>query len=636
MSDLSRIAGVIYPDVLQTDNLTSVMLDMMRTGIDGEKSVHTSKNSQIGVIGSEVAFNEKRDCFCVLDGLIENLPDLRRELKAAGISQTLHGPADVILAAYHLWHERFLEKIDGAFALAIVNTKKHELILARDRIGKKPLYWYQDKSHLIFGSELKALLATGIVPQTACSDALAMYLYFGFIPQDLSPIEKVNKLLPSHYLIYRADKGKSVKPYWSYSACFKEPSKESPKEILSHLSHLLETSTQNLIPPGEDPVGCFVTGGLGSATVAWEVTRKTKPGRTRGFSVAFESETEIDMEVAQKITQRLDIKDTSILVTAKSLIENLVSIVWNMGEPLADPNMVATWCLSKLAAQSTKTIFSGMGSDEFLAGHNRYTNVEQDVPYISRLNLIPTPIIRHIIVPILERVYPKAAFNVLRVAKTNPWQFEYMRHNALFNEGDLREAAPRLAPYYDPDVFLHKFHNLPRITSSVSSYLYIDVKTRLPDHYMLQYERITKANGLSWRTPFLNQEIVEYTASLPEPDVLSQDETASYLKPLIEPVFSEAIVKRPKKSRPNFLKTWAEQPEMSAIFRYLENGTLVQTGIISQEWIKKELDAHGKVNKNFRNLFSILVLEVWFHLFINHPIRPKPPTTDLSELLSET
>lgn len=249
MSHLSRIAGVIYPDVLQVDNLTDVMLDMMSTGTSGEKRVKAFKNAEIGVVGSTIAINEAKNCFLVLDGLIENIPELRRHLKAAGNSRMYETAAEVLLAAYELWREHFLEKIDGSFALAVIDMKDRELLLARDRIGKQPLYWYQDKSHLIFGSELKALLATGLIPQTPSRDALAMYLYFGFIPQDLSPIAGVNKLLPSHYFIWREGKGRSVKPYWSYSEHFKENVVESPKEILDNLAHLLAESTQNLIPP---------------------------------------------------------------------------------------------------------------------------------------------------------------------------------------------------------------------------------------------------------------------------------------------------------------------------------------------------------------------------------------------------
>lgn len=636
MSDLSRIAGVIYPDVLQVDNLVSSMLEMMHPGIKGEKSLHTSKNAELGIIGSSIAFNETRTSFAVLDGVIENLPELRRDLKSAGIFTHLPEPQDVLLAAYTQWNERFIEKVDGAFALAIVNTEKQELFLARDRIGKKPLYWYQTKSHLIFGSELKALLATGLVPQTPSSDALAMYLYFGYIPQDLSPIEGINKLLPSHYLHYRLGKGKAIRPYWSYSTFFLKESREKPKEILANLSALLQTSTRNLIPPNDKPLGCFVTGGLGSSTVAWEVTRQTEKGRTEGFSVGFKNETEDDVSTAEIVAKTLNIKEKSTLVTPKNLMDDLVSIVWNLGEPLADPNIVATWKLSELAAKSTSTIFSGMGSDEFLAGHNRYTTVEQAISLISRLNLIPSPLIKHLLIPAAKLIYPKAAFNILKIARTNPWQFEYMRHSALFNEADIKVAAPKLSSYFDPDVFLHKFHNLSRITSSVASYLYLDVKTRLPDHYMFQYERITKAHGLSWRTPFLSRELIEYTASLPEPNILSQDETASYLKPLISPIFPESVVKRPKKSRPHFLQSWAEHPEINALFHFLEEGTLVKTGIISESWIKNELKDHGKGNNNFQNLFSLLVLEVWFRLYINHPIRPEPPTTNLNELLAKS
>lgn len=635
MSELSRLAGIIYPEVLQVEDLVVPMLDVMKTGISGESFTHTSKNFQLGSVGSELAFNEKKTMFAALDGRIENLPELKRALKSNGISINLEDPAPILLAAYSVWKEDFIQKVEGVFAIAIFDSEKGELFLARDRIGVKPLYWYQDNRHFIFGSELKSLLATGIVPQTADSDALAMYLYFGFIPQDLSPIKEVNKLLPGHYLLHQVNKGRVIRPYWSYSSYFSRPLKEKPNEILLNISDLLSNSTQELLPEKKETIGCFITGGIGSATVAMEVSDQAPPNQTRGFSVCFEGENEEDLAVANIIATTLDIPQISSTLPSSALLDHLVSIVWNLDEPLADPTIVTTWKLCELAANETNTVFSGMGSDEFLAGHNRYTNREQAISYMSRMNLIPNSIIRNVLIPVTKFIYPKAAFKILKVARTNPWQFEFLRHNAVFDQTTLKLIAPKLADYFDPDVFLHKFHHLSHIPSGVSSLVYIDVKTRLPDHFILLYERLTKAHGLAWRCPFLNKKLIEYTAALPEPKVLAEDEAASYLKPLIDPVFPENIVNRPKKSRYNMLNSWAEHPEIKAVFQYLKKGTLVETGIISEDWMNEQLSPTRTNKDNFRNLWPILVLEVWFHLYINHPIRPRLATTNLHELLSE-
>lgn len=630
MHDPARFAGIIYPDVLQMNDLIPPMLDTMRGGLKPIRDIHTYRNVQFGSVGAKILYNDKKTIFATFDGMIENGAELEKEIgKPAG-----DNPAQLLIWAYERWQEDCIAKIEGDFAFAIYDTEEQLLLLARDRIGKKPLYWYHDQHHLIFGSELKSLLASGIVPQTADLNAIAMYLYFGFIPQDMSPIKDVNKLLPASFLLFQPGQGRSIHHYWSYSYYFEKKQTDEPKVVTQKISTLLENASKKLLQTRKGNTGCFITGGIGSATVAWELSRlATEP--PMGYTVDFSGQSEEDTQIANEVAKTVNMPLKSSTITPDSLAKNLVSIVWSLDEPIADPTIVATWNLSEMAAQGTKTVFSGMGSDEFLAGHNRYTNVEQEMGFINRLNLIPGPILRRVIVPLLHRFSPAAALNILKVYRTNPWQFEFLRHNAIFDEHKMREAAPKLARHFDPDTFLHKFHHMSRISSSVAQLLYLDVKTRLPDHFMLQYERLTKAHGLSWRSPFLDRELVEYAAGLPEPEVLLESTTASYLKPLIAPIFSPNIVARPKRSRPSFLNTWTTLPEVHNLFQYLLRGTLIETGIISEAWLREQLFGEGISQRNFRLLWSILILEIWFHLFINRPIRALPITKDLHELLSE-
>lgn len=625
---LSRIAGVVYPDVLQVDDYIHPMLDTMEKGLENVRDIVTVKNTQLGIIGNTLSYNEKQTLVLGLDGLLDNGESLAKEIKKNGITPA-STQSGLCLQAYELFGEDFLQKIDGSFALFVHDVTKSRLILARDRIGKQPLYWYHDQHHFIFASELKALIATGIVPQTFSRDAIAMYLYFGYIPQDLSPIKEVNKLLPGNYLVFDAHKGKKICPYWSYSSYYEKRENSDPKIVTENIEKLLYESTKALIPPDEDS-GCFLSGGIGSATVAYEVSKLSKP---KGFSVYFKDQNESDFEAVKSVASTLKIPLKSASITAKNFVDHLVEIIWALDEPLADPNIVATYSLAALAKDETYAVFSGMGSDEFLAGHNRYTTDEQNLAMMSRLNLIPAPIIKHVLIPIAHAIYKPAAYNILKISRTNPWQFEFLRQGALFDEGSLRDASPKLAALFDPDTFLHKFHHISRIRSTVSSLLYFDVKTRLPDCFILQFERLTKICGLSWRTPFLNRHLIEYAAGLPEPEILAEAETASYLKPLISSIFPEQFINRPKRTRHNFLNLWANEPEIHMLFQFLLNGALVENGIICKKWIQQALKDSQMIQENFHRLFGLLVLEIWFHLYINRPLHQEPTTTNINELL---
>lgn len=625
---MSAIAGVIYPDLLQVNDLAQKMQDIMKRSSIEPIASYTYKNFQIGCNDKELACNDKKTIFLALDGRIDNWAELAFSMKIEASNAE-----EVLLSAYELYGTTFLDQIDGEFAFAILDQLKGVFLLARDRIGKKPLYWYHDKHFFLFASELKALLATGMVPQTAASDSLASYLFFGFIPQDMTPIKEVNKLLPGHYLKISQSQGKSILPYWSYSSYFEKPITTHKSLISVKINELLENAIELRLPEKKQAVGCLVSGGLGSATVASYLTSLASDYPLKAFNVVFQGENDQDLEATKSVAKDLSLDIECSKINPKSFFDELISIAWHLDEPLSDPNSIATWRLAKLAARYTSTVFSGMGSDEMLAGHSRYTSAERNLGTRNRLMQLPKPLINYFLIPLCKLFYKPAAYNILKTSRTNPWQFEYLRNNALFNETELAEAAPKLAKLFDPDTFLHKFSHLSRIKSNVSSFLYFDVKTRLPNCFILQYERLTRAHHLNWETPFLDRHLVEYAAQLAEPEILEESETASYLKPLVQNVFKDAFLKRPKKTRKNFLSSWMLHPEIYDTMKLLIKGTLVETGFISESWLKAQLSDPITASQSFKQLFGVLMLEIWFRLFINRPILNYPPQTSVREFL---
>jgi asparagine synthase (glutamine-hydrolysing) len=624
---MTAFAGIVYPDALQTSDITELMLKPMQHRGKEFKQIVSFRNMQLGIIGKPLISNHKKDLHLAFDGFITSIKGFETECSELEPSQR----GQLLLKAYEKYGLAFLENVDGDFAFAILDQKQGAMILARDRIGKKPLYWCQEKNYFLFGSELKAMIASGVVPQTPSAESIATYLYFGYSPQDLTPIKEVNKLLPSHYLHFSSQQGVQITPYWSYSSLFANRIHIHKTEVLKTINHLLEESVKSVLPEGS--TGCFVSGGLGSATVAYYLSRNKPPAELKAFSVAFEDENEEDLLAAESACTSIGISQRTAVINPQLFLKNFPKIVWTLDEPVGDPNILATWKLSELAATFAPTVFSGMGSDELLAVHSRYSLAERDTAYMSRLMLLPKPVIQKILIPLLKVFYPDAAYNVLRTLRTNPWQFEYLRHNALFNESLLKEAAPRLANCFDPDTFLHKFHNISRIHSNVSSFLYFDVKTRLPDCFMLQYERMTRAHQLEWETPFLYRPLIEYAAQLPEPESMLEKETASYLKPLLRDVFSEAFINRPKKTRKQLLSSWIENQEVAEVFMLLQHGTLVETGLISPEWLSSCLENSETMTESFQMLFAVMTLEVWFRLFMNRQPGAMAPEISLKELL---
>lgn len=623
---MQGFAGIIYPDVFQTKQLIHPMLEALSYRGKGENEHYTYKNIQIGICGKKLGTTPKKNFLVALDGSLDNAEELRRELHelcplASGLKDE-----DLIAHAYASWGTACVERFEGDFAFAILDQHQESIFLARDRVGKKPLYWTYAPHHFFFASELKALLATGCVPQTPALDAFACYLNFGYIPQDISPVQEVNRLLPGHFLLLKRQRNLLISPYWSYSACFQRQQNLHPEVILHRLDELLTSSCK--VRTADPLLGCILGGGLGSSSVAAYLKANDKT--LAAFAIGFQGENESDIEAAKAVGKRLGIPLATEWISPQNVLDELVPIAWHLDEPLADPHSTAAWRLAKLAAPQVATLFSGMGSDELLAGHPRYVFEPKELAWKDK----SMHAIRYIMIPILHALRLSKAYDLLRKTRVDPWQYGYLKQNALFSPGDLAAASPRLAPLFDSQVFLAKFHHLSRISKPVSAFLYFDVKTLLPDNYMLLFERLTAAHRLEWKTPFLSRPLLEFTASLPAIERLAEEDTGRWLKPLLKGKIPDGVIQRAKESRPNFLKQWAAAPEIAEVLRLLPRGALAQSGLVSGSWISQQLQSPQAIQHHFRRLFAILMLEIWFRLYIEGPIQTHPPQISVKELLS--
>jgi len=631
---MGAIAGVVYPDVFQVTNLAAPMLSALSRRSSLPPRSYSWKRVQLGTIGQAVGANEKHSVLVILDGVVQNISALRTQLQGAGYHLATEDPAEVLVHCYDLWGIDFLKQLEGDFALALLDEHENILVLARDPIGKRPLYWYQDEHHFLFASELNALLATGAVPQTPAIDGVAMYLSLGYMAQDVSPIQGVNKLLPAHYLVFHLEGHVSIRPYWSYSSYFTETLSAPMDEVAHTLSNILQGSITCCCPDNM-PVGCLVSGGLGSAAVAYYTTRCTDSDRVRAYSAGFLGESDADLQTAAEVASELRLSHKYEVVTQNTFLDDLVRIVWHLGEPIADPTTLVIWKLARLASSEARTVLSGMGADELLAGHSRYTSAEQQERYIPLLKRLLQESVRRYVVPAVQIVSQPWALSLLRESRTNPWQSAFLRSSTVFDEATVRRVSPALDGLFDPDTFLQKFHRLPEINSVVASYLYFDVKTRLPELYIQQYDRLMTAFGLEWQAPFLKKELVEFLAGLPEPEVLMQEQTASPLKQALRGHLSDAVIDRPKQSRPHFLSSWANTQSFCDALEQLKTGVCVDQGVVSGAWLKKNTESAALRQARFRQLWAILTLEVWLRLFINRPIRTTPPEGSLMDLLEE-
>ncbi len=583
MRGMNGIAGVIYPDVFQISHWINPLLNMMNPS--GANESYSNKNVQIGSAGEKIAFNSQKNSAALFAGHLENREGMLKQLQSHGYQPSTDG--EIIVNAYELWGNKAFRRLEGSFSLCILDMAKEKIIVVRDCIGEKPLYWYQDQHHFLFSSSLKALLATGAIPQTAAVDGLSSFLYFGYIPQEMSPIRNVNKLLPGHYLQITLNQVTSIHQYWSYSSHFER--KEGPSEtaIVQHLDHLLERAAKSLVADHQN-VGYLSSSEPGSAIVAHYLEKALQ-----GY--------------AQEIPVQ---KNLDAHVDPNALIE----IAWHLEEPQADQEVLATWNWAKQASSEINVLFTDIGCDEILAIHDRY-HVRKHLTESWR-SAFNQELTHRFLLPALSALYKPAAFALLKRSRRKPWQFEYLNQNALFDEQAMRQAAPHLASQFDPETFLQKFHNLSKIKSKIGSFVYFDVKTRLPDLTIARYDRLMGAYGIRYCSPFLNRPLIEYFAGLPA------GEGKAYLQALLPGAMQG------NKQRINV----KEDSPFFQLFPLLKKGALIEAGILSEKWLKEALTTP---KEHYRQLWGLFFLEVWHRLFINRPMETAPPTLSLKELLLE-
>lgn len=564
--------------------------------------------------GRQPIHNEDQSVWVVFNGEIYNFPELRRELEARGHHFYTHSDTEVIVHLYEEMGSDCVKKLRGMFAIALYDERRQLLLLARDRMGKKPLHYAHVNGQLFFGSEIKTILAVAPELAEVNPEGILQYFYFGYIPDPLTAFPKIHKLPPGHLLEYSAGRT-TLRQYWDVPA-FGTNHKTSEEECLEELERRLAEAVRiRLI--SDVPLGALLSGGVDSSIVVALMARNSA-SKVKTFSIGFRNQDFNEGEYARMVAERFG-TDHHDLVVEPNISEALDLLSHMMEEPFGDSSMIPTYYVSKLARQHVTVALSGDGGDELFAGYDRYiVNLRRGryviPPWMGQLY-------RDYVYPRLPQEVRgrKFAWNI-----SLPQRERYLdglsflpalhRERSLFTD-DFVATARQLA---HPLRQFEDYYDRAPAQDPLSRLLYLDMKTYLTADILAKVDRMSMATSLEMRCPILDHELVEWVAGLPV-KYKFQSGTRKYLlkKLAVRLGIPPALLHRRKQGFSLPLVHWMRDELKDGLLGILTEPRTLQRGYFNPAAVHSLLDEHFRGRRDHAGaIWLLLVFELWHRNFL--------------------
>lgn len=568
--------------------------------------------------GAQPIFNEDRSMAIVFNGEIYNHAQLRHELQAKGHSFVTKTDTEAILHAYEEFGVDCVERLNGMFGFAIWDGRKNRLFVARDRIGIKPLYYYCDDEQFVFGSELKSIVQVDTVPREIEPRALDTFLTFEYIPSPYSIFKHVFKLPPGHWLLYENGDVK-IRQYWQLEY---HRSQASQPHIEETLQELLQDAVDIRLM-SDVPLGAFLSGGLDSSSIVAMMCRASSD-RVKSFSIGFDDSTYNELPFARTIANHFGTEHFEEIITpdVSSLTEK---ILWMLDEPFGDFSVFPTYLVSQMARKNVTVVLSGDGGDELLAGYDTY--IAQQVA--RRYAKLPAFLRNGAIEPIVNALPPtdkkKGFINKSRrfvEGARLPAELQHVRwmiflqqaEKELLYSSDFRQSLLG----YDAHGFIREYFQHVTTGEPLDEQEYVDIKTYLVDDILVKVDRMSMANSLEARVPFLDHRFVEFAATIPSHLRLHKKRTKHILKESLRDVLPMQIIERGKEGFSIPIKNWVKQELKPMMLDALSERNVKDKGYFDPVFVNRLVQEHlsGRENHSHR-LWALMVFHMWHDLYMN-------------------
>lgn len=565
--------------------------------------------------GAQPMTNQEQTVWVTYNGEIYNHLDLRRELEAQGYVFRSHCDTEVLVHGYDAWGPaRLLDRIDGMFAFGIWDARARRLVLARDRMGQKPLFYaFLPDGALVFASEVKGLLAHPQVRPLVDEAGLAAYLTLEYLPGELSMLQGVRKLLPGTWLGLQAGKHASRR-YWDIPFV----DGPSPADAVERFTELFDRGVARRLM-ADVPLGVFLSGGIDSSSVAASVVRQRTAANVKTFSIGFREESYDESSMARMVAEHLGTEHHERIFTAEAMREVLPQVAAILDEPFGDASLLPTYLLSAFAREQVTVALGGDGGDELLLG---YPTFFADT-FARGFSALP-PRARQTLRK-LGQALPVSAANFsfdfkvnsfLRAADAQPaWRHPLWLGSVIPGSDDDPLHPDLRARHPAPAVlgFVGDLYEAPKSKAHLQRLSYQYCRSYLADDILHKVDRASMAVSLEARSPFLDRALVEYIASLPPKLKLEPPNNGkAILKRAMRPRLPSAVIDRPKKGFGIPVAAWLKGPLDPLVDELLAPRRLSEAGYLDAARVRRLVDEHRRSERNHRKvLWTLLSFELW-------------------------
>ncbi|MDQ3686908.1 MAG: asparagine synthase (glutamine-hydrolyzing) [Acidobacteriota bacterium] len=566
--------------------------------------------------GHQPISNEDGTVTIVFNGEIYNYRELQPELERRGHRFQTNSDTEAIVHAYEEYGAACVEHLRGMFAFALWDARARKLFVARDRVGKKPLYYALTKDGaFVFGSELKSLLEHPGVERETNPEALDAYLTFGYVPDPLCIFKGVEKLPPGHHLTF-ADGCISIERYWDF--LYEPTETRAEEDYIEELQALLDEAVRVRLV-ADVPLGAFLSGGVDSSAVVGLMARQMgQPVKT--FSIGFNEDSYNELKYARVAAKHFNTEHHEFVVTP-DICDIVDELVWHFDEPFADSSAIPTYMVSKMARDYVTVVLSGDGGDELFAGYTRYVTDRKR----SGFALLPRFLRRGLVQPLSRRLpHGARGRNYLYNVTLDPVDryidsvsmFTSLNSLSLYTE-DFRR---RLRAGDDSRAMFQRLASKVTTNEPLDALLYLDSKTYLPGDILTKVDRMSMAASLEARVPLLDHKLIEFVTRIPASLKMKGLETKYIFKRAVRDIVPAEILNRPKQGFGVPIEQWINNQLRERIRETLTERRAQERGLTEPRYVSLMLDEHERGRRDHSaQLWTLFMLELWHRTFVDLP-----------------